>query len=58
MEIDRLLGKIEEQTKSFDHRLARIEVKVDHLLEFKWKLIGMAVIGAFVATILVEWMKG
>jgi hypothetical protein len=58
MEFERLIGKIEEQARNFESRLVRIETKMDQLLEFKWKLIGMAVIGAFVATIFVEWMKG
>jgi hypothetical protein len=57
MEIERILGRIEEQSKSFDHRLGRIENKVDHLLEFKWKLTGIAVLGAFLATVIVEIMR-
>lgn len=38
-------------------RIPHIEAKVDKLLEFKWKLIGMSVLGAFVATLLVEAIR-
>jgi hypothetical protein len=52
MENERL-AKLEEKCS----RIPIIESKVDKLLEFKWKLIGMSVLGAFVATLLVEAIR-
>lgn len=57
MDSDRIVGKLEEQGRHFETRLNRIESKVDSLLEFKWKAMGMAVIIAFVATVIVEAAK-
>lgn len=54
MEIERLLGKMEEFGRATDTRLNRIEVKVDDLLAFKWRILGFAAFAAFIATLLVE----
>ena len=56
MEHERLI-RVEEQLKWMGPRVERIEKKVDLLLEFKWKLIGMSILGAFVATTIVEMMR-
>lgn len=57
MDSNRIIGKLEEQGKHFETRLNRIESKMDTLLEFKWKAMGMAVVIAFIATIFVEAAK-
>ena len=57
MDIDRLLGRLEEQGKHFEARLNRVESKIDSLLVFKWRLLGFAACAAFIATLVVEMFR-
>lgn len=54
MLLDRLLGKLEEQGRHFEHRFNRLEVKVDELMSFRWKIYGFAALAAFLATAVIE----
>lgn len=57
MEQQRVIGKLEEQSRHLETRLNRIESKVDLVLSGYWKIYGMAMVAAFAATILVELVR-
>lgn len=48
------LTRVEEQLKWIGPRIERIEIKIDNLLEFKWKIYGATALIAFVITSIVE----
>lgn len=44
-----------------DHLLARLdrmEKKIDELLEFKWKIVGMATMAGFIGAFLAKLIEG
>ena len=43
--------RIEEK---FDEQSAKIEGKVDQLLEFKWQIVGGSVVGSIIVTVLIQ----
>lgn len=57
MDIDRVIGKLEEQGRHTEVRLNRIESKVDSLLQFKWRILGFAACAAFLATLAIEMAR-
>ena len=56
-EIQNILGQLESSDRHFEERLNRIESKVDSLLEFKYRALGIAALAAFIATLSVEIVK-
>lgn len=40
--VERVIGKLEEFKSTTTERLDRIEIKVDRLQEFKWRVAGGA----------------
>lgn len=51
---DRIIGAIEATQEFMDKRIDSLELKVDSLLEFKWKIYGATAIIATVCTVLIE----
>lgn len=53
-----IIGEIREFKKSTLERLDVIEKKVDSLKAFQARVMGVAAFCAFLATLLVEWVRG
>ena len=54
LDIMRIIGRLEEFQESTDSRLSRIEDKVDHLVSWKFKLVGGTIVISVLATVLIE----
>ena len=50
MDIERTIGKLEEQGRWIAKKLETVESKVDQLLSFKWKIYGATAVIAFLVT--------
>ena len=57
MDVNRIIGALEAQGRHTDARLNRIETKLDGLNRFEAKVLGIAGAAAFLATLLVEFIR-
>lgn len=54
---ERILGMLQEHKNASDVRFDRLEEKVDSLLQFKWKVLGISSCVAFITAILIELVR-
>ena len=57
MELQRLLGNLEEKVHQVSIKINTIDKKVDHLLAFKWQIIGGSVTLSFMVTLIFELLR-
>jgi hypothetical protein len=52
-----ILGELREFKRAALERFDKLESKVDSAVHFRSKLIGMATMGAFLATLVMEFIR-
>lgn len=57
MENERTLGILMEQGRWMAKEITLLRREVRELRDFKVKVIGFSTLGAFISTLLVEWVK-
>lgn len=56
-ETQRIIGKLEEFRKVTYFRLESMEKKLDNLIHFKWKVIGIVTCLVFIVEVVAEIVK-